>query len=54
MRSTVFRKAYVWTMIYVTHDQTEAMSLADQVILLRNGEILQMGGPLDLYEKAID
>lgn len=39
------------TMIYVTHDQTEAMSLADQVILLREGKIVQMGAPLQLYEE---
>ena len=31
------------TMIYVTHDQTEAMSMADQVILLRNGSIASIG-----------
>jgi len=53
MRDEIHRlqKSLRLTMIYVTHDQTEAMSLADQVILLRNGEIVQMGGPLDLYEK---
>ncbi|HCX86890.1 MAG TPA: ABC transporter ATP-binding protein [Gammaproteobacteria bacterium] len=39
------------TMIYVTHDQTEAMSLADQVILLRKGKIVQIGTPLQLYEE---
>ncbi|MCR9256045.1 MAG: ABC transporter ATP-binding protein [Alphaproteobacteria bacterium] len=39
------------TMIYVTHDQTEAMSMADQVVLLREGCIEQIGSPADLYEK---
>jgi sn-glycerol 3-phosphate transport system ATP-binding protein len=39
------------TMIYVTHDQTEAMSMADQVILMRAGRIEQMGAPADLYER---
>jgi sn-glycerol 3-phosphate transport system ATP-binding protein len=38
------------TMVYVTHDQTEAMSMADQVVLLRAGEIEQIGEPADLYE----
>ncbi|MFA6267635.1 MAG: ABC transporter ATP-binding protein, partial [Pseudolabrys sp.] len=38
------------TMIYVTHDQTEAMSMADQVILMRAGRIEQQGAPADLYE----
>ncbi len=37
------------TMIYVTHDQTEAMSMADQVILLRNGRIEQDAPPAELY-----
>lgn len=37
------------TMIYVTHDQTEAMSMADQVILLRDGRIEQNAPPAELY-----
>ena len=39
------------TMIYVTHDQIEAMTLADRIILLREGKIEQQGTPLDLYER---
>jgi sn-glycerol 3-phosphate transport system ATP-binding protein len=39
------------TMIYVTHDQTEAMSMADRVILMRAGRIEQNGAPSDLYER---
>ena len=39
------------TMVYVTHDQTEAMSMADQVILMRAGRIEQKGKPADLYER---
>src|ERR1700754_4622245 len=39
------------TMIYVTHDQTEAMSMADRVILMRGGRIEQNGRPSDLYER---
>jgi sn-glycerol 3-phosphate transport system ATP-binding protein len=39
------------TMIYVTHDQTEAMSMADQVILMRAGRIEQHGSPAELYEQ---
>ncbi len=39
------------TMIYVTHDQIEAMTLADRIVLLRDGHIEQVGGPLDLYER---
>ncbi len=39
------------TMIYVTHDQIEAMTLADRIVLLRDGEIEQQGAPLDLFER---
>jgi multiple sugar transport system ATP-binding protein len=39
------------TMIYVTHDQIEAMTLADRIVLLRDGKIEQAGSPLDLYER---
>jgi multiple sugar transport system ATP-binding protein len=37
------------TMIYVTHDQVEAMTLADRIVVLRSGRIEQIGTPLDLY-----
>ena len=39
------------TMIYVTHDQIEAMTLADRIVLLREGRIEQAGTPLDLFER---
>src|SRR5271169_1905828 len=39
------------TMIYVTHDQVEAMTLADRIVLLRDGQIEQQGAPLDLFER---
>jgi multiple sugar transport system ATP-binding protein len=39
------------TIIYVTHDQIEAMTLADQIVLLRDGIIEQQGTPLDLFER---
>ncbi|PTE07567.1 ABC transporter ATP-binding protein [Mesorhizobium helmanticense] len=38
------------TMIYVTHDQTEAMTLADRIVVLRGGKVEQIGRPLDLYD----
>jgi lactose/L-arabinose transport system ATP-binding protein len=37
------------TMIYVTHDQVEAMTLADRIVVLRDGRIEQIGAPLELY-----
>src|SRR5258706_8320039 len=39
------------TMIYVTHDQIEAMTMADRIVLLRDGKIEQAGAPLDLFEQ---
>lgn len=39
------------TMVYVTHDQTEAMSMADQVVLLKDGKIVQIGTPVELYDQ---
>ncbi len=39
------------TTIYVTHDQVEAMTLADRIVLLRSGVIEQMGSPTELYNK---
>jgi len=39
------------TMIYVTHDQVEAMTMADKIVVLRAGRIEQVGSPLDLYNK---
>lgn len=38
------------TMIYVTHDQVEAMTLADKIVVLRKGYIEQVGAPLELYD----
>ena len=39
------------TMIYVTHDQTEAMTLADKIVVLDKGTISQVGSPLELYNR---
>lgn len=39
------------TTIYVTHDQVEAMTLADRVVVLRDGVIEQVGSPLELYDR---
>jgi multiple sugar transport system ATP-binding protein len=38
-------------MIYVTHDQVEAMTLATRIVVMRNGKIQQIGAPADVYEK---
>ena len=39
------------TMIYVTHDQTEAMTMADRIVVLRAGRVEQAGTPLELYNR---
>ncbi|WP_420963621.1 ABC transporter ATP-binding protein [Brucella sp. IR073] len=39
------------TMIYVTHDQVEAMTLADRIVVFRDGRIEQVGAPMELYRK---
>ncbi len=39
------------TMIYVTHDQTEALTFADQVVVMHDGQIVQTGTPVELFEK---
>ena len=39
------------TMIYVTHDQVEAMTLADRIVVLKEGRIMQHGSPHELYER---
>ena len=39
------------TMIYVTHDQVEAMTLADQIVVMNRGRIEQIGTPMDLYDR---
>ena len=42
------------TMIYVTHDQTEAMTLADKIVVLRAGKIEQVGSPMELYHHPVN
>ena len=42
------------TTIYVTHDQTEAMTMADRIVVMKNGYIQQVGTPYDLYFKPVN
>ena len=42
---------YKTTLVYVTHDQNEAMTFADNIIVMDQGEIVQVGLPKDLFEK---
>lgn len=47
-------KQHNQTIIYVTHDQTEAMTLADTILLMLDGEIVQTGAPRELYDSPRD
>jgi len=38
------------TTIYVTHDQVEAMTLADKIVVLKDGEVMQVGAPMELFD----
>ena len=42
------------TVIYVTHDQIEAMTLADRIVIMRDGHIIQIGTPLEVFENPIN
>jgi multiple sugar transport system ATP-binding protein len=42
------------TMVYVTHDQVEAMTMADKIVVLRAGKVEQVGAPLDLYNHPVN
>lgn len=42
------------TTVYVTHDQTEAMVMADRIAVMRNGKILQLGFPTDIYDHPVN
>ncbi|QFG36008.1 sorbitol ABC transporter ATP-binding protein /mannitol ABC transporter ATP-binding protein [Paracoccus pantotrophus] len=44
-------KKLATTMVYVTHDQVEAMTMADKIVVLRAGRVEQVGSPLELYRK---
>src|SRR3982075_4060907 len=42
------------TTVYVTHDQIEAMTMADKIVVMRDGLVEQTGGPLDLYDHPVN
>lgn len=55
MRSEIRRicKTAGFTTIYVTHDQKEALSVADRIAVLKDGKLMQVGSPSDLYHKPV-
>jgi multiple sugar transport system ATP-binding protein len=42
------------TSVFVTHDQSEAMSLADRIVIMKDGEIVQIGSPDDVYHRSVN
>ncbi|KGX85659.1 ABC transporter ATP-binding protein [Pontibacillus litoralis] len=42
------------TMIYVTHDQVEAMTMGDKIVVMKDGQVQQIGAPVDVYNKPIN
>jgi ABC-type sugar transport system ATPase subunit len=42
------------TFIYVTHDQEEAMTLADRIVVMRAGEVVQIGSPMEIYSEPVN
>ncbi|PHS07264.1 MAG: sugar ABC transporter ATP-binding protein [Blastopirellula sp.] len=42
------------TIVYVTHDQVEAMTLADRIVIMKDGHIVQVGTPLEVFEHPVD
>ena len=51
---TELHKRLKTTMIYVTHDQVEAMTMADKIVVLNDGLIEQVGSPLELYRNPVN
>jgi multiple sugar transport system ATP-binding protein len=39
---------------YITHDQIEAMTMADKIVVMRDGRVKQVGKPLDLYDRPVN
>jgi multiple sugar transport system ATP-binding protein len=56
MRTSISRiqKRLGTTTVYVTHDQTEAMTLGDRIVIMRAGHVQQIGAPQDLYERPVN
>lgn len=50
----ILQHEFKQTMVYVTHDQIEAMSLADRIAIMDRGQLMQVGSPLDVYNNPIN
>ena len=56
MREEIFKlqRRIQKSMIYVTHDQVEAMTLADQIVIMRDGRVQQIGAPLEIFDRPVN
>jgi len=56
MREEIFKlqRRIRKSMVYVTHDQTEAMTLADQIVIMRDGRVQQVGAPLEIFDRPVN
>lgn len=56
MRTELVRvhQALDTTMVFVTHDQEEAMSIADRIAVMRSGHLIQIGSPLEIYQRPVN
>ena len=48
------QKEYNFTIVFVTHDQSEALALSDRLLVMNKGEIIQIGTPQELYNKPVN
>jgi multiple sugar transport system ATP-binding protein len=48
------RRELETTMLFVTHDQEEALSIADRIAVMNRGELVQIGGPVEIYERPVN
>lgn len=48
------QRRFGFSILYVTHDQSEAMALADRILVMRNGVVQQVGSPIDIYEAPVN
>lgn len=56
MREEIFKlqRRIGKSMVYVTHDQVEAMTLADQIAIMRDGQVQQIGSPLEIFDRPVN
>ncbi len=54
MSSRALQREVGITFVYVTHDQEEALTMSDVIVVMRDGLIQQQGGPTELYERPIN